>query len=159
MFITLPSSLNHAQSHDCTLANSCLHRVMSLWEKKVYLPVTSSVSRVTCASSSFSPLAGVEGMGIFLADEGLDVGVEDLGVVAADLEAPAAGQRGFFYCGGKTCWVVSGDLGPEESLPAVGELAAWCDFFGRLKICSPGSGGGIASWPCLAATGSYSLPS
>lgn len=32
-------------------------------------------------------------MGIFLADEGLDVGVVDLGVVAVDLEAPAAGQR------------------------------------------------------------------
>lgn len=32
-------------------------------------------------------------MGIFLADEGLDVGVEDLGVVAVDLEAPAEGQR------------------------------------------------------------------
>lgn len=31
-------------------------------------------------------------MGIFLADEGLDVGVEDLGVVAADLEAPVAAQ-------------------------------------------------------------------
>lgn len=32
-------------------------------------------------------------MGIFLADEGLDVGVEDLGVVTADLEAPAGGRR------------------------------------------------------------------
>lgn len=32
-------------------------------------------------------------MGIFLADEGLDVGVEDLGVVAVDLEAPAVGGR------------------------------------------------------------------
>lgn len=31
-------------------------------------------------------------MGIFLADEGLDVGVDDLGVVAADLDAPAAAQ-------------------------------------------------------------------
>lgn len=31
-------------------------------------------------------------MGIFLADEGLDVGVEDLGVVAVDLEAPAGGR-------------------------------------------------------------------
>lgn len=31
-------------------------------------------------------------MGIFLADEGLDVGVEDLGVVAVDLEAPVAGH-------------------------------------------------------------------
>lgn len=32
-------------------------------------------------------------MGIFLADEGLDVGVEDLGVVAVDLEAPVETQR------------------------------------------------------------------
>lgn len=31
-------------------------------------------------------------MGIFLADEGLDVGVEDLGVVAVDLEAPVTGH-------------------------------------------------------------------
>lgn len=54
---------------------------------------TSSVSCVTCASSSFSPLAGVEGAGIFLADEGLDVGVDDLGVVELDLDAPAAGKR------------------------------------------------------------------
>lgn len=94
-------------------------------------------------------------MGIFLADEGLDVGVEDLGVVAADLEAPAEGQRfvGINMLG------VSRGLEAGEDLPAVGELAAWWDFFGRLKICSPGSGGGIASWPCLAATGSYSLPS
>lgn len=37
-------------------------------------------------------------MGIFLADEGLDVGVEDLGVVAADLEAPVAAQ-GFVTLG------------------------------------------------------------
>lgn len=29
-------------------------------------------------------------MGIFLAEEGLDVGVEDLGVVELDLDAPAA---------------------------------------------------------------------
>lgn len=48
---------------------------------------------MTCASSSFSPLAGVDGTGIFLADEGLDVGVEDLGVVALDLEAPTADKR------------------------------------------------------------------
>lgn len=48
---------------------------------------------MTCASSSFSPLAGVDGTGIFFADEGLDVGVEDLGVVALDLEAPTAGNR------------------------------------------------------------------
>lgn len=45
---------------------------------------------MTCASSSFSPLAGVVGGGIFLADEGRDVGVDDLGVVELDLEAPAA---------------------------------------------------------------------
>lgn len=47
---------------------------------------------MTCASSSFSPLAGV-GVAIaaiFLADEGLDVGVEDLGVVELDLDAPTA---------------------------------------------------------------------
>lgn len=45
---------------------------------------------MTCASSSFSPLAGVVGGGILLADEGRDVGVDDLGVVELDLEAPAA---------------------------------------------------------------------
>lgn len=38
-------------------------------------------------------------MGIFLADEGLDVGVEDLGVVAVDLEAPA-GRTEVCDCGG-----------------------------------------------------------
>lgn len=44
----------------------------------------------TCASSSFSPLAGVDpATGIFLADEGLDVGVVGLGVVELNLEAPA----------------------------------------------------------------------
>lgn len=48
---------------------------------------------MTCASSSFSPLAGVGVAGIFLADEGLDVGVEDLGVVALDLDAPTADKR------------------------------------------------------------------
>lgn len=48
---------------------------------------------MTCASSSFSPLAGVDGTGIFLADEGLDVGVEDLGVVALDLEAPTTDKK------------------------------------------------------------------
>lgn len=53
---------------------------------------TSSVSCVTCASSSFSPLAGVVGGGILLADDGLDVGVDDLGVVELDLEAPATGK-------------------------------------------------------------------
>ena len=54
---------------------------------------TCSVRCVTCASSSFSPLAGVDGTGIFLADEGLDVGVEDLGVVELDLDAPTADKR------------------------------------------------------------------
>lgn len=49
---------------------------------------------MTCASSSFSPLAGVGVAGIFLADEGLDVGVEDLGVVELDLDAPTA-ENGF----------------------------------------------------------------
>lgn len=49
---------------------------------------------MTCASSSFSPLAGVAAAaGILLADEGLDVGVEDFGVVALDLDAPAAHKR------------------------------------------------------------------
>lgn len=55
---------------------------------------TCSVRCVTCASSSFSPLAGVDGTGIFLADEGLDVGVEDLGVVELDLDAPMT-DKGF----------------------------------------------------------------
>lgn len=55
--------------------------------------LTSSVRCVTCASSSFSPLAGADGTGIFLADDGLDVGVEDLGVVALDLDAPTADKR------------------------------------------------------------------
>lgn len=51
---------------------------------------------MTCASSSFSPLAGVDTVaGIFLAEEGLDVGVEALGVVELNLEAPAAHQQGF----------------------------------------------------------------
>ncbi len=50
---------------------------------------------MTCASSSFSPLAGADGTGIFLADEGLDVGVEDLGVVELDLDAPTADKRYF----------------------------------------------------------------
>ena len=54
---------------------------------------TCSVRCVTCASSSFSPLAGVGVAGIFLADEGLDVGVEDLGVVELDLDAPTAEDR------------------------------------------------------------------
>lgn len=51
---------------------------------------------MTCASSSFSPLAGigVASAGIFLADEGLDVGVAILGVVELDLDAPEAGTRG-----------------------------------------------------------------
>lgn len=48
---------------------------------------------MTCASSSFSPLAGADVAGIFLADEGLDVGVEDLGVVEVDLDAPTAEKR------------------------------------------------------------------
>lgn len=43
---------------------------------------------MTCASSSFSPLLGVCGAGIFLADEGRDVGVADLGVVEVDFDAP-----------------------------------------------------------------------
>lgn len=55
---------------------------------------TCSVRCVTCASSSFSPLAGdAAAAGIFLADEGLDVGVEDFGVVVLDLDAPAAHKR------------------------------------------------------------------
>lgn len=54
---------------------------------------TCSVRCVTCASSSFSPLAGVGVAGIFLADEGLDVGVEDLGVVELDLDAPTVEDR------------------------------------------------------------------
>lgn len=52
---------------------------------------TWSVSCMTCASSSFSPLAvgiAAAAVGILLADEGLDVGVEDLGVVALTLDAP-----------------------------------------------------------------------
>ena len=50
---------------------------------------TCSVRCVTCASSSFSPLAGVDAVGgIFLADEGLDVGVADLGITELDLDAP-----------------------------------------------------------------------
>ena len=53
---------------------------------------------MTCASSSFSPLAGVDvaTAGIFLADEGRDVGVEDLGVVELDLDAPTADKSYFF---------------------------------------------------------------
>lgn len=62
------------------------------------LEYTSSVRCVTCASSSFSPFAGVDvTAGIFLADEGLDVGVEDLGVVALDLDAPAANKKKVHY--------------------------------------------------------------
>jgi len=53
---------------------------------------------VTCASSSFSPLAGVDGPGIFLADEGLDDGVVDLGVVEVTLEAPAGHHSGYITC-------------------------------------------------------------
>lgn len=56
---------------------------------------------MTCATSSFSPLAGADGTGIFLADEGLDVGVEDLGVVELDLDAPAA-EKGFITQGWMT---------------------------------------------------------
>lgn len=48
---------------------------------------------MTCASSSFSPLAGVVGGGILLADEGRDVGVDDFGVVELDLEAPATKKK------------------------------------------------------------------
>lgn len=49
---------------------------------------TCSPSCVTWASSSFSPLAGVDDItGIFLAEEGREV--EDLGVELADLVAPA----------------------------------------------------------------------
>lgn len=56
--------------------------------------LTCSVRCVTCASSSFSPFAGVGvTTGIFLAEEGLDVGVEDLGVVELDLDAPAANRK------------------------------------------------------------------
>ena len=52
---------------------------------------TWSLSSVTWASSSFSPLAGGVAAGIFLAEDGLDDGVEALGVVAAfALETPAA---------------------------------------------------------------------
>lgn len=51
---------------------------------------------MTCASSSFSPLAGVDGTGIFLADEGLDVGVEDFGVAELDLEAPAEVKKVYY---------------------------------------------------------------
>ena len=43
---------------------------------------------MTWASSSFSPLAGVDGPGIFLADEGLDDGVTDLAIVQVGLETP-----------------------------------------------------------------------
>lgn len=53
---------------------------------------TCSPSCVTWASSSFSPLAGVDDItGIFLAEEGreVEVEVEDLGVELADLVAPA----------------------------------------------------------------------
>lgn len=52
---------------------------------------------VTCASSSFSPRAGVDATGIFLADDGLDVGVEDLGVVELDLDAPTTDTRFLFF--------------------------------------------------------------
>lgn len=59
---------------------------------------TCSVRCVTCASSSFSPFAGVgAATGIFLADEGLDVGVEDLGVVELDLDAPAANLKSILF--------------------------------------------------------------
>lgn len=51
---------------------------------------TCSLSCVTWASSSFSPLAGVADItGIFLAEEGREVEVEDLGVEVVDLVAPA----------------------------------------------------------------------
>lgn len=48
---------------------------------------------MTCASSSFSPLAGVVITGSFLADEGLDVGVEDFGVVEVDFDAPSTDKN------------------------------------------------------------------
>lgn len=57
---------------------------------EIPLKHTCSLRCVTCASSSFSPLAGADVTGIFLADEGLDDGVEDLGVVELALEAPVA---------------------------------------------------------------------
>ncbi len=51
---------------------------------------TCSFSCVTWASSSFSPLAGVADItGIFLAEDGREVEVEDLGVELVDLVAPA----------------------------------------------------------------------
>lgn len=54
---------------------------------------------MTCASSSFSPLARVVATtGILLADEGLDVGVEDFGVVALDLDAPAVHKDKILCC-------------------------------------------------------------
>ncbi len=62
-------------------------------QSRAFLLHTCSVRCVTCASSSFSPLAVVDGTGIFLADEGLDVGVEDLGVVELDLDAPRTDKR------------------------------------------------------------------
>lgn len=63
--------------------------IHSEWES-VQFNHTCSVRCVTCASSSFSPLAGGAVAGIFLADEGRDVGVEDLGVVEVDLDAPTS---------------------------------------------------------------------
>lgn len=76
-------------------------------------------------------------MGIFLADEGLDVGVEDLGVVAVDLEAPAGGRtevcvtpggkgalgpggRGAFTCGGRAGGVVGLLWQVEDLLAGIG---------------------------------------
>lgn len=69
----------------------CISRVTTRIDQGKY---TSSVRCVTCASSSFSPFAGVDAAtGIFLADEGLDVGVEDFGVVELDLDAPVTNDN------------------------------------------------------------------
>lgn len=57
---------------------------------------TCSLSCATWASSSFSPLAGVAAVvtGPFLAEEGREVDVEDLGVELDDLVAP--GSHGWY---------------------------------------------------------------
>lgn len=90
-------------------------------------------------------------MGIFLADEGLDVGVEDLGVVAADLEAPAGGRteacvtpgvqvrwrpggRGAFTCGGRAGGVVRLLWQVEDLLAGIGRRDGVLALPGRHRV-------------------------
>lgn len=123
-------TINQENNKQIKILSSCSPTTINaVFVSNVKHEHTCSVSCVTCASSSFSPLAGVDGTGIFLADEGLDVGVEDLGVVALDLEAPTAVKR--FITQG---WMTDSVIVTQHLLSQENTQVSTCSELGSYKI-------------------------